>query len=194
MSGLGEGHLGRKAMLAPLLLQLALATVASAQSQLSRLFPPRPTGYVTDVAGVIDAASASAITDKIQRLRDATGAEIAVVTLPDIGDYAPSDVALEIGRAWGVGAKADVGDERRNAGVVVLLVPKGADRPGPVLHRDRPRGGRNRHRRGRGAHTRPYSPATLRRRIRARAQGRSRRAREPDRARIRRHGHNPHRR
>ena len=117
-------------MLAPLLLQLAVATVASAQNQLSRLFPPRPTGYVTDVAGVIDAASATAITDKIQRLRDATGAEIAVVTLTDIGDYAPSDVALEIGRAWGVGAKADVGDERRNAGVVVLLVPKGQDRPG----------------------------------------------------------------
>jgi len=116
-----------------LLLQLAVATVASAQSRITELFPARPTGYVTDVAGVIDAASARAITDKVQRLRDATGAEIAVVTLPSIGDYEPSDVALEIGRAWGVGAAAAVGDERRNAGVVVLLVPKGEDRPGRIF-------------------------------------------------------------
>ena len=42
-------------------------------------------------------------------------------------------MALEIGRAWGVGATAAVGDERRNAGVVVLLVPKGADRPGRIF-------------------------------------------------------------
>ena len=34
------------------------------------------------------------------------------------------DVALRIGREWGVGAKADVGDRARNAGVVVLLVPR----------------------------------------------------------------------
>ena len=124
MSGLGEGHVGRKAMLALLLLQLTVATLAIAQDRIRDLFPSQPTGYLNDIAGVVDAASARSITDKIQRLRDATGAEITVVTLPTIGDYAPSDVALEIGRAWGVGAKADVGDQRRNAGVVVLLVPK----------------------------------------------------------------------
>jgi uncharacterized protein len=50
--------------------------------------------------------------------------EIAVVTLRDIGGREALDVALEIGRAWGVGARADIGDRARNAGVVVLLVPK----------------------------------------------------------------------
>ena len=124
MSGLGEGHVGRKAMLALLLLQLTVAAPAVAQDRIRDLFPTQPTGYLNDIAGVVDAASARSIADKIQRLRDATGAEIAVVTLPTIGDYAPSDVALEIGRAWGVGAKTDVGDARKNAGVVVLLVPK----------------------------------------------------------------------
>ncbi|HKP30622.1 MAG TPA: TPM domain-containing protein [Gemmatimonadales bacterium] len=111
-------------MLALLLLQLTVAALAIAQDRIRDLFPGQPTGYLNDIAGVVDAASARAIADKIQRLRDATGAEIAVVTLPTIGDYAPSDVALEIGRAWGVGAKADVGDERKNAGLVILLVPK----------------------------------------------------------------------
>jgi uncharacterized protein len=49
---------------------------------------------------------------------------MAVVTLPDIGLRAPVDVALAIGRAWGVGANAAIGQRTRNAGVVILLVPK----------------------------------------------------------------------
>ena len=133
MSGLGKGHVGRKAMLALLLLQLTVAALAVAQDRIRDLFPSQPSGYLNDIAGVVDAASARSIADKIQRLRDATGAEIAVVTLPTIGDYAPSDVALEIGRAWGVGAKADVGDARKNAGVVVLLVPKTGGQPGRLF-------------------------------------------------------------
>lgn len=108
-----------------LLLQLSLGLPSVAQtSGISGLFPPRPTGLVTDVASVIDPATATALTDLIERLRTATGAEIAVVTLPTIGDYPESDVALQIGRAWGVGAKAEVGDPRRNNGVVLLIVPR----------------------------------------------------------------------
>src|SRR5690349_5513732 len=49
---------------------------------------------------------------------------MAVVTLPDIGLRAPVDVALSIGRAWGVGANAAIGQRTRNAGVVILVVPK----------------------------------------------------------------------
>ena len=66
----------------------------------------------------------------IERLRAATGAEIAVVTLPTIGDRSEAEVALAIGRAWGVGAKAEIGDQRRNAGIVVLLVPRQEGQPG----------------------------------------------------------------
>jgi uncharacterized protein len=120
-------------MLALLLLQLTVAAVAVAQDRIRELFPSQPTGYLTDVAGIVDAASARAIADKAERLRNATGAEIAVVTLPTLGDYEPSDVALEIGRAWGVGARADVGDERRNAGLVILLVPRGENRRGRLF-------------------------------------------------------------
>jgi uncharacterized protein len=53
-----------------------------------------------------------------------------VVTLPDIGDRAASDVALQIGRQWGVGAKGAAGDPKKNLGVVVLLVPMKNHRPG----------------------------------------------------------------
>lgn len=133
MSGLRLGHVGRKATLPLLLLQLAVAPIATAQDQLRGLFPEKPAGYLTDVAGVVDAASARAIADKAERLRNATGAEIAVVTLPTIGEYEPSDVALAIGRAWGVGGATVVGDERRNAGIVILLVPRGQNTNGRLF-------------------------------------------------------------
>ena len=60
----------------------------------------------------------------ITEVRAKTRGEIAVVTLTDIGDRSASDVALQIGRQWGVGAKGDPGDRARNAGVVLLLVPR----------------------------------------------------------------------
>jgi len=113
-----------------LALQLAfLAGALPAQSPVDSLFPPRPAGYLTDVAGVVDPASAATIDSIASRLRSVTGAEFAVVTLPTIGDYAASDVALAIGRAWGVGRAAQIGDATRNAGLVILLVPRREGEP-----------------------------------------------------------------
>ncbi len=60
----------------------------------------------------------------IAEVREKTRGEIAVVTLADIGDRAASDVAVQIGRQWGVGAKGEAGDRTKNLGVVVLLVPR----------------------------------------------------------------------
>jgi uncharacterized protein len=112
-------------------LQLSIAVAALAQNpEVSRLFPARPEGWVTDDARVIDPSSEARIEDLVERLQAATGAEIAVVTLPTIGDRGEAEVALEIGRAWGVGAKAEVGDPTRNTGIVVLLVPRQQGRPG----------------------------------------------------------------
>ena len=88
------------------------------------LFPAQPVGYVNDLASALDAESRAKMSDLIERLRATTGAEIAVVTLPSIGNYDPAEVALAIGRKWKVGAKAEIGDPRRNAGIVLLLVPR----------------------------------------------------------------------
>ncbi|PKL93445.1 MAG: hypothetical protein CVV20_03620, partial [Gemmatimonadetes bacterium HGW-Gemmatimonadetes-1] len=88
------------------------------------LVPPRPAGFVTDRAGVLDPVVAQRVEQRLARLREVTGAEVVVVTLPWIGDAAPADIGLAIGRAWGVGAQADVGDRRRNASAVLLLVPR----------------------------------------------------------------------
>jgi uncharacterized protein len=111
-------------------LQLIAGALAAQDSGIRSLFPAQPTGYVTDAAGVADQAAEERITSLAERLRAATGAEIAVVTLPTIGEREEADVAREIGRAWGVGAVAEIGDERRNAGVVVLVVPRQGGQPG----------------------------------------------------------------
>src|SRR5207248_695334 len=80
---------------------------------------PPPRGYVNDFAGVLDAASVAHMTDVITELREKTRGEVAVVTLADIDDRPAADVALQIGRQWGVGAKAAAGDPAKNLGVVV---------------------------------------------------------------------------
>ena len=113
----------RKAIGLLLPAQLAAVALFAQNPAIDTLFPARPTGYLTDAAHVVDASSASEIEDLGNRVRGATGAEIAVVTLPTIGDRAAVDVATEIGRVWKVGAAGAIGDAKRNAGVVLLLVP-----------------------------------------------------------------------
>lgn len=85
---------------------------------------PRPVGLVNDFAGVIPSDRATAISALATAVRNSSPGEIAVVTLADIGDRDPAEIALRIGREWGVGRAGAPGDPNRNAGVVVLVVPK----------------------------------------------------------------------
>jgi len=94
------------------------------RTEIEQLFPARPAGHVTDVAGALDPGAVGRLEALGERLKNATGAELAIVVLPTIGDRAAVDVAVAIGRAWGVGDDAAVGDQRRNAGLIILLVPR----------------------------------------------------------------------
>jgi uncharacterized protein len=93
--------------------------------------PSPPRGFSPTAAEVVvDAANVLApdAEDRINRiafaLKQRIGGEIAVVTVPDVGQRDAADVAREIGRQWGVGAQAEPGDRVRNAGIVILIVPK----------------------------------------------------------------------
>ena len=79
---------------------------------------------VNDFANVIPAANAARIEALVTDVRAKSKGEIAVVTLSDLGGRDVSEIALRIGREWKVGAKANIGDATRNAGVVILVVPK----------------------------------------------------------------------
>ncbi|MEO8562978.1 MAG: TPM domain-containing protein [bacterium] len=101
-----------------------LALVASVMLFQSGPQIPPPRGLVNDFANVIPPASAARIERVAQDVRDKSRGEIAVVTLADLGGREPSEIALRIAREWKVGSAAAIGDRTRNAGVVILLVPK----------------------------------------------------------------------
>jgi uncharacterized protein len=101
-----------------------LAALASPAQGQGKLELPAPRGMVNDFAQVIPPEQVARIEALTRAVRAASRGEIAVVTLADIGTRAPGDVALQIGREWKVGADAAIGDKARNAGVVLLLVPK----------------------------------------------------------------------
>jgi uncharacterized protein len=85
---------------------------------------PQPTGYVNDFANVLSAPDKAALERLVEDVRTKSKGDIAVVTLPDLKTRTPEEIALRIGREWKVGAMAPIGERTRNAGVVILLVPK----------------------------------------------------------------------
>ncbi len=89
---------------------------------------PAPVGYVNDFARAVNPAAARAMAAVGEEVRRKCGGEIVVVTLADLGGRPAIEVARDIGREWGVGARGAAGDPRRNTGVVLLLKPGG--RPG----------------------------------------------------------------
>lgn len=105
-------------------LLVALSSSALPARAQGKLELPAPSGMVNDFAKVIPPEQVARIEALTRAVRAASRGEIAVVTLSDIGTRAPGDVALQIGREWKVGAEAAIGDKARNAGVVLLLVPK----------------------------------------------------------------------
>jgi uncharacterized protein len=97
---------------------------------LAQIAIPNPVGYVNDFAHVIDAGSQQQMETMITEVRQKTRGDIAVVTLPDIGDRSEVDVAVQIGRQWGVGGQGAAGDPAKNLGVVILVVPRKNHQPG----------------------------------------------------------------
>lgn len=101
---------------------VAVALPAATMSQEPQI--PPPTGVVNDFAHVLDAATFERITRIAEDVRAKSRGEMAVVTLPDLKGREVADVALRIGREWKVGKIGSPGDPTRNAGAVILLVPK----------------------------------------------------------------------
>lgn len=75
----------------------------------------KPQGYVSDFAGVVDAAAREALERYLKQLESATGAQIALVTLQTLDGEPIEDVANALFRQWGVGKK------ETNEGILLLL-------------------------------------------------------------------------
>jgi len=98
-------------------IRIALAVSAS-------LFPAfgydwkslKPQGYVSDFSNVIDAQSRAALEQYAARVEQATGAQMAFVTLPTLEGEPIEDVANDLFHAWGIGKKG------QDNGVMLMLV------------------------------------------------------------------------
>ena len=103
---------------------LSLVAGVAALLQGGALQIPAPTGLVNDFAHVLPAQTAQALTELVQEVRTRSPAEMTIVTLPDLKGRPVSEVSLAIGRQWKVGNVGQPGDPNRNAGIVILIVPK----------------------------------------------------------------------
>ncbi len=104
----------------------ATAATAVAQPALDAVVPPSPTpaSFIHDGGPVLDAAARARLDARISEVQRATGGDVAVAIVPDIGDRAPAEVGVAIYRAWGVGRIDSLGSARRDLGALLLIVPK----------------------------------------------------------------------
>ena len=79
---------------------LALLLCALAQPTVAEPTVPTPRGYVSDYAGVLDAATVRDLDALIGELKAKTGAEIAVVVVESTAPLTVFDYAMKIAEAW----------------------------------------------------------------------------------------------
>jgi uncharacterized protein len=101
-----------------LLLILILGSLGIAREGHSARAWPLPTGYVSDFARVVDPASRDSIESLAREVREKTGAELAVVTLADLGGEEIEPVAVDLFASWGIGKKG------KDEGVLILFASK----------------------------------------------------------------------
>lgn len=89
-------------------------------------FPARPVPprLVNDFAGLFTPRQIASLERALVAFDDSTSNQIAVVTVSDLEGYAPSEYATRIGLSW------QVGSEKFNNGIVVLVKPKTASERG----------------------------------------------------------------
>jgi len=75
----------------------------------------RPSNYVNDFAGVLDAATQAQLNDLCRQVEEKAQAQIAVVTVKTLDGQDEASYALALYQKWGIGAK------KTNRGVLILL-------------------------------------------------------------------------
>lgn len=89
--------------------------------------PMQPYRLVNDFAGVFTDSGNRALEQKLLAYHDSTSTQIYVVTVDDLGGYAASDFAFQLGEKWQVGQKS------KNNGAVILIKPKRGNNRGEAF-------------------------------------------------------------
>ena len=90
-----------------------LASVIAA----SALTFPQLTGRVVDEAGILDAATRSALEQKLADFETKTTGQLVVVTLKSLQGSSIEDYGYQLGRHWGIGQK------EKNSGALLIVAP-----------------------------------------------------------------------
>lgn len=88
---------------------------------------PNPPRLVNDLAGLLGQSEIQSLEEKLTRLNDSTGVQIAVVIVPTLNGYDPADFAQRLGQKWGVGGS------KFDNGFVVLVKPKSSSEKGEAF-------------------------------------------------------------
>jgi uncharacterized protein len=94
-----------------------LAQRADDQSQSPAAEFPSLTGRVVDEAGILDAATRSALTQKLADLEAKSSDQLVVVTLSSLRGATIEDYGVRLGRHWQIGQKG------KNNGVLLIVAP-----------------------------------------------------------------------
>jgi uncharacterized protein len=102
-----------KRFLAAALLLAAVSAVPATAAPL----PSRPSGYVTDAAGVINRETKAQMETLLTELEQKTSAQVAVVTIDQIKEGDINSEAVALFKKWGIGKKG------KDNGVLFLIAP-----------------------------------------------------------------------
>lgn len=96
----------------------AILVLLMSSLQAQKILPkPNPPKLVVDVAGMMTVDQQEALEHKLDLIDDSTSNQIAVVTIPSLGqDNDLEDYANQLFRSWGIGSK------KNNNGVLLLIV------------------------------------------------------------------------
>lgn len=76
---------------------------------------PNPPRLVNDYAQLLSPDEVARLEQKLVAYDDSTSSQIAIVTVPTLGDYEVADFGQQLGEKWGVGGRAN------NNGILVLV-------------------------------------------------------------------------
>jgi uncharacterized protein len=88
--------------------------------------PGKPVGLVNDFAHVLSDTDSVAIGTKLLNLDTTTGIELAVVTVPSLGDETIETFAVKLFEEWGIGASKTTSQRTgalRDGGILILVAP-----------------------------------------------------------------------
>jgi uncharacterized protein len=94
----------------------AIGICVSSKAHSAELYPA-PTGFVTDVSGLLPQQTRTNLNDVLTSYRDKTSIEIAVLIIPTLKGVEPHDYADGLWKQWGIGKKGE------DNGVLLLVVP-----------------------------------------------------------------------